>query len=112
MTLSILGGLKRELGDLDGVTAWLIVHGLGNAVPDFTLTTNVINGFSDMILELYGREAGTHARDAGHGDATAGGTDHYRGGGGHQQLESLDQSRRLGTSENPYLKLSEKCPVW
>jgi enamine deaminase RidA (YjgF/YER057c/UK114 family) len=59
--LSILSSLKRELGDLDRVTAWLMVYGLVNAVPGFTQTTNVINGFSDLILELYGPEAGMHA---------------------------------------------------
>jgi hypothetical protein len=48
--LSILGSLKRELGDLDRVTAWLMVYGLVNAVPDFTLTTSMINGFSDLIF--------------------------------------------------------------
>jgi hypothetical protein len=52
--LSILGSLKRELGDLDRVTAWLMVYGLVNAVPDFTLTTSMINGFSDLIF--YGVE--------------------------------------------------------
>ena len=62
--LTILSSLKRELGDLDRVTAWLMVYGLVNADPDFTLTTNVINGFSDLILEVYGPEAGEHARMA------------------------------------------------
>jgi hypothetical protein len=62
--LSILASLKRELGDLDRVTAWLMVYGFVNAAPDFTLTTNVINGFSDLIVELYGTEAGTRARTA------------------------------------------------
>ena len=60
--LTILSSLKRELGDLDRVTAWLMVYGLVNADPEFTLTTNVINGFSDLILELYGPEVGKHAR--------------------------------------------------
>jgi enamine deaminase RidA (YjgF/YER057c/UK114 family) len=62
--LSILASLRRELGDLDRVTAWLMAYGFVNAAPDFTLTTNVINGFSDLIVELYGFEAGTHARTA------------------------------------------------
>ena len=62
--LTVLSSLKRELGDLDRVTAWLMVYGLVNADPDFTLTTNVINGFSDLILELYGPEVGEHARMA------------------------------------------------
>ena len=62
--LSVLSSLKRELGDLDRVTAWLRVFGMVNAAPGFTQTTRVINGFSDLILELYGPEVGRHARAA------------------------------------------------
>lgn len=62
--LAMLGSLKRELGDLDRVAAWLTVTGMVNAVPDFGETTNVINGFSDLIFELYGPEVGMHARTA------------------------------------------------
>jgi hypothetical protein len=35
-----------------------------NAAPGFVGTPNVINGFSDLILELYGPEAGVHTRTA------------------------------------------------
>lgn len=62
--LSILGSLKRELGDLDRVTAWLRVFGMVNSSPNFVLQPKVINGFSDLILELYGPERGKHARSA------------------------------------------------
>jgi hypothetical protein len=62
--LSILGSLKRALGDLDRVSAWLMVYGMVNADPGFPQTTNVINGFSDLILELYGPQTGEHARMA------------------------------------------------
>ena len=62
--LSILGTLKRELGDLDRVTSWLRVFGMVNSAPSFTDQPSVINGFSDLILELYGPEAGAHARSA------------------------------------------------
>ncbi len=62
--LALLGSLKRELGDLDRVTAWLRVFGMVNAAPGFTQTPSVINGFSDLILELYGPEVGAHARSA------------------------------------------------
>jgi enamine deaminase RidA (YjgF/YER057c/UK114 family) len=62
--LSILGSLKRELGRLDRVTAWLQVRGMVNTVPGFTQTADVINGFSDLILTLYGTEVGMHARSA------------------------------------------------
>jgi enamine deaminase RidA (YjgF/YER057c/UK114 family) len=63
-TLSILGTLKRELGDLDRVTAWLMVNGFVNVAPGFTQTTAVINGCSELILELYGQDVGQHARTA------------------------------------------------
>jgi enamine deaminase RidA (YjgF/YER057c/UK114 family) len=62
--LSILGSLKRTLGDLDRVTAWLRVFGMVNSAPGFTRQPAVINGFSDLILELYGAEVGQHARSA------------------------------------------------
>lgn len=62
--LTMLAALKRELGDLDRVTAWLRVFGMVNAAPGFNRTPAVINGFSDLILELYGPEAGAHARSA------------------------------------------------
>jgi enamine deaminase RidA (YjgF/YER057c/UK114 family) len=61
--LSILGSLRRELGDLDRVTAWVRVFGMVNSAPGFDRQPAVINGFSDLILELYG-EAGAHARSA------------------------------------------------
>jgi enamine deaminase RidA (YjgF/YER057c/UK114 family) len=63
-TLSILGTLKRELGGLDRVTAWLMVSGFVNVAPGFIQTTAVINGCSELILELYGPEVGQHARTA------------------------------------------------
>jgi enamine deaminase RidA (YjgF/YER057c/UK114 family) len=62
--LSILGSLKRELGALDRVTAWLRVFGMVNSAPGFDRQPSVINGFSDLILELYGPERGVHARSA------------------------------------------------
>jgi enamine deaminase RidA (YjgF/YER057c/UK114 family) len=62
--LAVLASLKRTLGDLDRVTAWLMVNGFVNALPGTVQTTNVINGFSNLILELYGADAGQHARVA------------------------------------------------
>ena len=62
--LAILASLKRALGDLDRVTAWLRVFGMVNAAPGFNRTPAVINGFSDVIAALWGPEAGAHARSA------------------------------------------------
>ncbi len=61
--LSVLGSLKRELGDLDRVSAWLMVHGMVNAAPDFGQQPQVINGCSDLFVEVFG-EAGRHTRSA------------------------------------------------
>jgi enamine deaminase RidA (YjgF/YER057c/UK114 family) len=62
--LSILADLRLELGDLDRVVAWLRVFGMVNSGPGFVRQPNVINGFSDLVLELYGPHAGDHARSA------------------------------------------------
>jgi enamine deaminase RidA (YjgF/YER057c/UK114 family) len=62
--LSILGSLKRALGDLDRISAWVRVFGMVNSAPGFEKQPNVINGFSDLILELFGPEAGAHSRSA------------------------------------------------
>jgi enamine deaminase RidA (YjgF/YER057c/UK114 family) len=62
--LSILASLKRELGDLDRVTAWLRAFGMVNSAPGFNRQPNVINGFSELIVTLYGPQRGQHARSA------------------------------------------------
>lgn len=62
--LAILADLKQELGDLDRVEKWLKVLGMVNTAPGFTNMPAVINGFSDLIIEVWGKEAGKHARSA------------------------------------------------
>jgi enamine deaminase RidA (YjgF/YER057c/UK114 family) len=62
--LSILGSLKRALGDLERITGWVRIFGMVNSAPGFSKQPSVINGFSDLILDLYGPEIGAHARSA------------------------------------------------
>jgi enamine deaminase RidA (YjgF/YER057c/UK114 family) len=62
--LSILGSLQRTLGDLDRIAAWVRVFGMVNSAPGFNRQPLVINGFSDLILEVFGPEAGQHSRSA------------------------------------------------
>jgi enamine deaminase RidA (YjgF/YER057c/UK114 family) len=62
--LAVLASLKAELGDLDRVEAWLRVFGMVNAGKGFDRFPLVINGFSDLIVDLYGIERGSHARSA------------------------------------------------
>jgi len=54
--LNVLATIERELGDLDDVACWLKVNGYVNAVAGFTEQARVVNGFSDLILDLYGIE--------------------------------------------------------
>jgi enamine deaminase RidA (YjgF/YER057c/UK114 family) len=61
--LAILASLKRELGELDRVARWVKALGLVNCSPGFSKTPAVVNGFSDLVLEIWG-EAGRHARSA------------------------------------------------
>jgi enamine deaminase RidA (YjgF/YER057c/UK114 family) len=61
--LSILASLKHELGELDRVDRWVKALGLVNCAPGFNLTPAVINGFSDLIGEVWGAP-GRHSRSA------------------------------------------------
>ena len=62
--LAILGSLQRELGDLDRIAAWTRIFGMVNSAPGFHEQPAVINGFTDLIIEIFGRETGSHARSA------------------------------------------------
>jgi hypothetical protein len=64
VALAHLGSLKRALGDLDRVTAWLRVFAMVNTAPGFNQTPLVTNGYSELILQLYGPEVGIHARSS------------------------------------------------
>ena len=62
--LAMLGSIERELGDLDRVRAWTRVFGMVNSATGFNQQPRVMNGFSDLILELFGPECGAHSRSA------------------------------------------------
>jgi enamine deaminase RidA (YjgF/YER057c/UK114 family) len=62
--LAILGSLQRAIGDLDRIVAWNRVFGMVNSAPGFNRQPAVINGFSDLILEVFGPDVGAHARSA------------------------------------------------
>ena len=61
--LSMLASLNHELGDLDRVTGWIKVLGFVTCAEGFNVTPAAINGFSDLVLTLWG-DAGRHARSA------------------------------------------------
>lgn len=61
--LSMLASLKLQLGDLDRVAGWIKALGFVKCAEGFNVTPAAINGFSDLILSLWG-DAGRHARSA------------------------------------------------
>ncbi|WP_127508888.1 RidA family protein [Actinoplanes solisilvae] len=62
--LAILASLSRAVGDLDRIAAWGRVFGMVNVAPGFDRMPDVINGFSDLLTEVFGHEVGGHARSA------------------------------------------------
>ncbi len=61
--LMILAQLEAALGSLDRVERVIKLGGFVNSTPDFTDQPKVVNGASDLMLEVFG-EAGKHARAA------------------------------------------------
>jgi enamine deaminase RidA (YjgF/YER057c/UK114 family) len=61
--LTILATLKSQLGSLDRVDRILKVLGMVNAAPDFQRHPHVINGFSELMVDIFG-EGGRAARSA------------------------------------------------
>jgi len=62
--LAVLASLKRELGELERIRSWRRIFGMVNSAPGFNRQPEVINGFSDLILAVFGSERGAHTRSA------------------------------------------------
>jgi enamine deaminase RidA (YjgF/YER057c/UK114 family) len=62
--LAILGSLHRALGSLDDIRAWTKILGMVNSAPGFNRQPAVINGFTDLIVDVFGSDVGAHARSA------------------------------------------------
>lgn len=61
--LNLLASLEQEIGDLNRVKCFIKVLGMVNVDPSFTDMPKVINGFSDLMVDIFG-ERGRHARSA------------------------------------------------
>ncbi|MCI5778331.1 MAG: RidA family protein [Lentisphaeria bacterium] len=59
-----LEAIRMACGDLDKVAKIVKVLGMVNCTPDFTKHPTVINGVSDLLIEAFGKEVGSHARSA------------------------------------------------
>lgn len=55
--LAILGDLSREIGNLDRIVSWTRVFGMVNVAPGFVALAQVVDGFTDLMIELFGADA-------------------------------------------------------
>lgn len=62
--LNVLATMRNKLGSLDRVVRLVRTFGMVNAAPDFTQQPQVINGYSDLMVEVFGEEAGKGVRAA------------------------------------------------
>lgn len=62
--LAILSTVRNTLGSLDKVKRLIKTLGMVNAVPDYLDHPQVINGFSELMAEVFGDDAGVGARSA------------------------------------------------
>lgn len=62
--LKILSVVRAEIGSLDKVVRLVKTLGMVNATPDFKQQPQVINGFSDLMVEVFGDQAGKGTRSA------------------------------------------------
>ena len=64
VALGMFASLHQALGDLDRVTGWLRLFGMVNVAPGFNAIPGVINGASELILDVFGKDRGAHTRSA------------------------------------------------
>jgi len=60
----VLSVVRAELVSLDKVVRLVKTFGMVNCMPNFTQTPQVINGFNDLLVEIFGEKAGKGARSA------------------------------------------------
>lgn len=64
VALGLFASIVEAVGSLDRVQAWLKLFGMVNVAPGFNAIPPVINGASDLILEVFGPDVGAHTRSA------------------------------------------------
>mmetsp|Transcript_27394 Transcript_27394/g.39229 ORF Transcript_27394/g.39229 Transcript_27394/m.39229 type:complete len:186 (+) Transcript_27394:148-705(+) len=62
--LNILATLKKELGDLDRVSQVVKIFGIVNSTNDFKMQHKVLDGCSDLMMQVFDKPVGYHARSA------------------------------------------------
>jgi enamine deaminase RidA (YjgF/YER057c/UK114 family) len=64
IALAVLANIKAEIGELSRIVGWSRVFGMVASAPGYTEQHLVVNGFSDLVLDVFGKDVGRHARSA------------------------------------------------
>lgn len=64
IALSVLANIKAEIGELSRITGWTRVFGMVASSPGYSEQHLVVNGFSDLVIDVFGPDIGRHARSA------------------------------------------------
>lgn len=64
VALSVFANLKAEIGELSRISGWVRVFGMVTSAQGYSEQHIVVNGFSDLIIDVFGQEVGRHARSA------------------------------------------------
>lgn len=64
VALSVLANIRAEIGELSRITGWSRVFGMVASAPGYTEQHLVVNGFSDLVIDVFGKDVGRHARSA------------------------------------------------
>ena len=62
--LSMLANIKKEIGHLSRIKEWARVFGMVNSAPGYNEQHIVLNGFSSLLIEVFGLNIGSHSRSA------------------------------------------------
>jgi enamine deaminase RidA (YjgF/YER057c/UK114 family) len=64
VALTVLANIKAEVGELSRIVGWVRVFGMVTSAPGYSDQHIVVNGFSDLVIEVFGQDVGRHARSA------------------------------------------------
>ena len=64
VAITVLANIKAEIGELSRIGQWIRVFGMVTSTPGYTEQHLVVNGFSDLIVEVFGPDVGKHAQSA------------------------------------------------
>ncbi|MEO3416186.1 RidA family protein [Roseovarius sp. CAU 1744] len=64
VALTVFANIKAEIGELSRIAGWVRVFGMVTSAPGYSEQHVAVNGFSDLVIEIFGQDIGRHARSA------------------------------------------------